>query len=151
MAMKSPFSLPSAEAKMFQLVHDSIEVAPLRESLIGPEDGAVVVFEGTVRNQSHGKRVQYLEYFAYETMARRKLEEIGKQAKEQFAVRQIGIIHRLGRLEIGECSVVIVVTSAHRAAAFQACQFAIDAIKQAVPIWKKEVYEDGEIWVEGER
>jgi len=136
---------------MFQFVREPIEIAPLRERLIGPEDGAVVVFEGIVRNQSHGKRVQYLEYSAYETMALRKLEEIGKQAKEQFAVRQIGIIHRLGRLEIGECSIVIAVTSAHRATAFQACRFVIDAIKQAVPIWKKEVYEDGEIWVEGER
>ena len=136
---------------MFQLVSEPIEVTPFRDSLAGPEDGAIAIFEGIVRNQSHGKRVRYLEYSAYETMAQRKFEEIGKHAKAQFAIRQIGIIHRLGRLEIGECSILIVATSAHRSAAFEACQFAIDAIKQAVPIWKKEVYEDGEIWVEGER
>jgi len=135
---------------MFRLVHEPIEVAPLRKKLVGMEDGAIVIFEGIVRNQSHGKLVRYLEYSAYETMALLKLEEIGNQAKELFSIRQIGIIHRLGRLEIGECSVVIMVTSPHRAAAFEACRFAIDAIKQNVPIWKKEVYEDGEIWVEGE-
>jgi molybdopterin synthase catalytic subunit len=135
---------------MFQIVREPIEVAALRDSLVGPEDGAIVIFEGTVRNQSHGRRVRYLEYSAYEAMAKRKLEEIGNQARDQFAIHRIGIIHRLGRLEIGECSVVIAVTSAHRAAAFQACQFAIDAIKQGVPIWKKEVFEDGEIWIEGE-
>jgi len=135
---------------MFRLVHEPIEVAPLRNKLVGPEDGAIAIFEGIVRNQSHGKRVRYLEYSAYATMALLKLERIGNQAKELFSIRQIGIIHRLGRLEIGECSVVIMVTSPHRAPAFEACQFAIDAIKQNVPIWKKEVYEDGEIWVEGE-
>jgi MoaE-MoaD fusion protein len=136
---------------MFHLINEPIGVTPFKNSLVCPEDGAIVIFEGIVRNQSHGKRVQYLEYSAYESMAQRKLEEIGKQAKEQFDIRQIGIIHRLGHMGIGECSVAIVVTSAHRAAAFQACQFAIDAIKQSVPIWKKEVYEDGEIWIEGER
>ena len=136
---------------MFRLVSEPIEITTLRNSLVRPEDGAIAIFEGIVRNQSHGKRVRYLEYSAYEPMAQRKLEEIGKQARERFAIRQIGIIHRLGHLQIGECSVAIVVTSAHRTAAFEACQFAIDAIKQAVPIWKKEVYEDGEIWIEGDR
>jgi MoaE-MoaD fusion protein len=134
---------------MFRLVREPIDITSLRDGLIRPEDGAVVVFEGIVRNQSRGRKVRYLEYDAYETMAQKKLEEIGTQAKLRFAVREIGIIHRLGRLQIEECSVAIVVTSAHRAVAFEACHFAIDTLKETVPIWKKEVYEDGEIWVEG--
>jgi MoaE-MoaD fusion protein len=134
---------------MFRLVREPIEVTLLRNSLARPEDGAIAVFEGIVRNQSQGKRVRYLEYYAYEAMAQKQLEEIGEQAKQQFAIREIGIIHRLGRLQHSECSVAIVVTSAHRAAAFEACRFAIDTLKKTVPIWKKEVYEDGEIWIEG--
>jgi molybdopterin synthase catalytic subunit len=150
MAMKLHFSLPSAEVEMLCLVREPIEVCLLRNSMVRPEDGAIAIFEGIVRNQSRGKHVRYLEYDAYEAMAQRKLEEIGEQARQQFAIRAIGIIHRLGRLQHGECSVAIVVTSLHRAAAFEACRFAIDSLKKNVPIWKKEVYEDGEIWIEGE-
>lgn len=135
---------------MFRLVWESIDVASLRCSLAREEDGAVVVFEGVVRNHSRGRQVRCLEYSAYEAMALRELERIGAKTKLQFAIRDIEIVHRLGRLIPGECSVAIVVVSAHRAAAFDACRFAIDAIKKTVPIWKKEFYEDGEAWVEGE-
>ena len=134
---------------MYSLVREPIEVASLRDSLVKPEDGAVAIFEGVVRNHARGKRVRFLEYHAYEPMALKMLKEVGERAKKEFAIRDIGIIHRLGHLEHGECSVAIVVTSAHRAPAFDACRFAIDILKKTVPIWKKEFYEDGAVWIEG--
>lgn len=134
---------------MFSLVRETIDVAGLRSSMAREEDGAVVVFEGVVRNQSCSRKVHHLEYSAYEAMALKELERVGAAATERFAIRDISIVHRLGRMSPGECSVAIVVVSAHRAAAFEACRFAIDTVKQAVPIWKKEYYEDGEAWIEG--
>jgi len=134
---------------MFRLVWEPISLELLRDSLLQPEDGAVAIFEGVVRNHARGKKVRYLEYHAYESMALRKLEEVGERAKKEFAIREIGIVHRLGRLEHGECSVAIVVTAAHRGPAFEACRFAIDTLKKTVPIWKKEYYEDGGVWIEG--
>src|SRR5512136_1756773 len=119
------------------------------DGLQRPEDGAVVVFEGVVRNHSQDKPVRFLEYDAYEPMALKKLEEIELRVKNEFDIRDIAIVHRLGHMEIGECSTVIVVASAHRGPAFDACRFAIDTIKKIVPIWKKEFYEDGEVWIEG--
>ncbi len=134
---------------MFILVRETIDVAGLRSSMACEEDGAVVVFEGVVRNHACSRKVRHLEYSAYEAMALKELERVGAAAKERFAIRDISIVHRLGRMLPGECSVAIVVVSAHRTAAFEACRFAIDTIKQAVPIWKKEYYEDGEAWIEG--
>lgn len=134
---------------MFQLVRDPIDIQKVAGSIHKPEDGAVVVFEGVVRNNAKGKAVRFLEYDAYEPMALRKLEEIGTLARSQFEIRDMAIVHRLGHMDIGECSTVIVVTSAHRGPAFDACRFAIDKIKEIVPIWKKEFYEDGEVWIEG--
>jgi molybdopterin synthase catalytic subunit len=134
---------------MFRLVRQPVDVSGLGDSLIREEDGAVVVFEGIVRNHSRSRKVRFLEYRAYEAMALKELEKVGASARQRFAIRDISIVHRLGRLLPGECSVAIVVVSAHRAAAFDACRFTIDAIKQTVPIWKKEFYEDGEAWVEG--
>lgn len=134
---------------MYRLVRDPIDLHALRESVSSPEDGAVVVFEGTVRNHSRGRHVRHLEYHAYENMALKMLTEVGRRAKEEYKIREIGIVHRLGLLLPGECSVAIVVCSAHRAPAFEACRFAIDTLKKIVPIWKKEVYEDGEVWIEG--
>jgi molybdopterin synthase catalytic subunit len=134
---------------MLCLVYDPIDAVALRDTLACPEDGAVVTFEGIVRNHARGKRVRYLEYQAYESMAQRKIEEVGAHAAKEFPIRDITIVHRLGHMDPGECSVVIVVSAAHRAAAFDACRHAIDAIKKIVPIWKKEFYEDGEIWIEG--
>ncbi len=132
------------------LVRDPIDVLTLRERISRPEDGAVVVFEGVVRNNARGRKVLYLEYHAYEAMALKKIAELEAQACRQFAIREINIVHRVGRLEHGECSVAILVAAAHRAPAFEACRFAIDTLKKTVPIWKKEFYEDGEVWIEGE-
>ena len=132
---------------MFRLVHEPIDIQSLTNGLRLPEDGAVVVFQGIVRNHSHGKKVCHLEYHAYESMALKKLEEIGCRTKKEFAIRDIAIVHRLGHLDPGECSVAIVVASAHRGPAFDACRLAIDTIKEIVPIWKKEVWEDGETWI----
>ena len=134
---------------MIRLVRDVIDIRKVADSLQKPEDGAVVLFEGVVRNHSQDKPVRFLEYDAYEPMALKKLEEIESRAKKEFEIRDIAIVHRLGHMDIGECSTVIVVASAHRSPAFDACRFAIDTIKKIVPIWKKEFYEDGEVWIEG--
>jgi MoaE-MoaD fusion protein len=134
---------------VFRLIREPIDIQKVTENLQKPEDGALVVFEGIVRNHSQDKAVRFLEYDAYESMALKKLEEVGSHAKSEYAIRDIAIIHRLGHMNVGECSIVIAVASAHRGPAFDACRFAIDTIKEMVPIWKKEFYEDGEIWIEG--
>lgn len=139
-----------ADDDFYRTTREPIPTHELARQLKAPEDGAVAVFEGIVRNHSRGQSTLYLEYEAYEPMAARKMEEIGREAREKFAIDRIGMIHRLGRLEIGETSVAIIVTSAHRRAAFEACQFAIDRLKQIVPIWKKEYFADGAVWSEGE-
>ena len=137
------------EVRVFLLIREPIGIKPITDSLRHPEDGALVVFEGVVRNNANEKSVRYLEYDAYESMALKKIEEVGLQAKKDFDIRDIAIVHRLGHMDIGECSIVIAVASAHRGAAFDACRFAIDTIKKVVPIWKKEFYTDGEVWIEG--
>jgi molybdopterin synthase catalytic subunit len=134
----------------YLLTRSPIPTADLVRQQKAPQDGAVVTFEGVVRNNSAGRRTLYLEYEAYEPMAVRKMEEIGEEVRREFAIDRIGMMHRLGRVEIGETSVVIIVTAAHRRAAFGACQFAIDRLKQIVPIWKKAYFEDGSVWAEGE-
>jgi molybdopterin synthase catalytic subunit len=138
-----------ARDDFFVLTRQPISTAELTRSLKSSQDGAVVVFEGIVRDHSQGRRTLYLEYEAYEPMAVQKMQEIGREAKRQFDISRIGMTHRLGRLEIGETSVVILVSSAHRRAAFAACQYAIDRLKQVVPIWKKEYFGDGAAWAEG--
>ncbi len=135
---------------IFQLIRTPIRPHDLAESLKAPEDGALVVFDGFVRNNFRGKKTLYLEYEAYEAMAYAKMREIGSQIREKFAVHRVAIVHRLGRLEIGETSVWIGVSSPHRSAAFDACRFAIDTLKRSVPIWKKEYFVGGAVWAEGE-
>ena len=132
------------------LVREPIQHAALVEHVRQPEDGAVVTFDGCVRNHSHGRRTLYLDYEAYETMALAKMREIAQQIHEEFPIHRVAIAHRLGRLEIGETSVFIAVSSAHRPAAFEACRYAIDTLKRTVPIWKKEYFEDGAVWADGE-
>lgn len=132
------------------LVRETIDLGAHRNRMTRPEDGALVIFEGVVRNNARGRKVQHLEYHAYEAMALKKLAELEETARRSFAIRDIEIVHRLGRLELGECSVLILVAAAHRDQAFQACRFAIDTLKKSVPIWKKEFYADGEVWIEGE-
>ena len=114
------------------------------------EDGAVVVFDGIVRNNTRGRRTLYLVYESYEEMALQQMQGLVQQAKQQFAIRDAAIVHRLGRLEVGDTSVLIVVASAHRAQAFDACRWIIDTLKKTVPIWKKEYFEDGAVWADGE-
>jgi len=132
------------------LVRERIRTDELARGLQRPEDGAVVVFEGVVRNNTRGRRTLYLDYEAYEAMAAQELQKLAEQACEKFAVREVQIAHRLGRLEIGETSVAIIVCSAHRGAAFEACRWTIDTLKKTVPIWKKEYFEDGAVWADGE-
>jgi molybdopterin synthase catalytic subunit len=132
------------------IVRERIDTESLVEGIKQPEDGATVVFEGIVRNHSRGRRTLYLDYEAYEEMALKQMEELAEQALSHFEVRDLALVHRLGRLEIGETSVLIVVASAHRAAAFEACRWLIDALKRTVPIWKKEHFEDGAVWADGE-
>jgi molybdopterin synthase catalytic subunit len=132
------------------ITHDRISTYSLAQQLKAPEDGAVVIFEGIVRDHSRGRRTAYLEYEAYEPMAIRKMEEIARDARQKFPIHAVAMVHRVGRLAIGETSVTIIVTSPHRGAAFEACHYAIDRLKQIVPIWKKEFFEDGGVWAEGE-
>jgi MoaE-MoaD fusion protein len=136
---------------ILQLVREPIDARALIESLKAPEDGALVAFDGFVRNNFKGERTLYLEYEAYEPMAYAKMQEIRAHMRATFAIHRLAIVHRLGRLEIGETSVLIAVTSAHRAAAFDACRYAIEALKRSVPIWKKEYFAGGAVWVEGEK
>jgi molybdopterin synthase catalytic subunit len=131
-------------------MREKIDTAAELEKIKQPEDGAAVVFEGVVRNHSRGRRTLFLEYEAYEEMARKQMELLAEQALAQFQIRDVALVHRLGRLEIGETSVLIVVASAHRAAAFEACRWLIDALKRTIPIWKKEHFEDGAVWADGE-
>jgi MoaE-MoaD fusion protein len=136
--------------KRASIVRDAIDTQEVLARIKGDEDGAAVVFEGVVRNQTRGRRTLYLYYEAYEEMALDQMEGLAEQALKQFAVRDIALVHRVGRLEIGEASVVIGVASAHRAAAFDACRWLIDTLKRTVPIWKKEYFEDGAVWADGE-
>lgn len=113
-------------------------------------DGAVVIFDGIVRNHTRGRRTLYLDYEAYEEMAIKQMNELAGQALAKFPVRHVTLVHRLGHLEIGETSVLIIVASPHRSAAFDACRWVIDTLKQTVPIWKKETFADGAVWAPGE-
>lgn len=139
-----------ADENCYRITGERISASDCARSLQASSDGAVVSFEGVVRDHSCGRKTLYLEYEAYISMAIRKMEEIGAEAKHKFDIRSVGIIHRVGRLEIGETSVAIVVTAAHRRPAFEACHFLIDRLKQVVPVWKKEYFEDGAVWAEGE-
>src|SRR5882672_1595865 len=128
---------------LYQLVREPIDMASLAQHVRAPEDGAIVTFDGFVRNQSHNRATLYLDYEAYESMAVAKMREIGAQLHEKYRIHRVAIAHRLGRLEIGETSVFIAVSAPHRAAA-------IDALKRTVPIWKKEYFADGAVWADGE-
>jgi MoaE-MoaD fusion protein len=135
---------------VIELVRKQIQTADVTARLKAPRDGAIVVFEGIVRNESGGRRTLYLEYEAYEAMALKQMGVIASVMRDQLGADSVALVHRLGRLEIGETSVLIAVTSAHRRAAFEACRYGIDTLKRTVPIWKKEYFEDGAVWAEGE-
>jgi len=132
------------------LTRERVDRDALVASLKQPGDGAVVVFDGIVRDNTRGRKTLYLDYEAYEEMALAEMQKLAREAAERFAIDRVGVVHRLGRLEIGESSIVIVVTSAHRAAAFDACRWLIDTLKRTVPVWKKEHFADGAVWTDGE-
>jgi molybdopterin synthase catalytic subunit len=132
---------------MVRLTREPIDLAALLAAAAG--DGAVCLFVGVVRNENAGRRVSHLEYEAYEDMARPLMEQIAAEAARRWPVSDVRLVHRLGRLEIGEPSVAVAVASPHRPEAFAACRYVIDALKAQVPIWKKEFYEDGAVWLEG--
>ena len=140
---------PNARRPACRLIREPIDTAALAASVSGVANGAVCTFVGQVRNVSRGKKVAYLEYEAYEPMALKMLARIAQEASEKWSVQAV-IEHRLGRIELGEPSVVVCVGSPHRAAAFEACRWCIDTLKENVPIWKKEVCPDGAFWIEGE-
>jgi len=131
-------------AGMILLVREPVDVAALQD--VASRDGALCLFLGVVRDENEGRRVLRLEYEAYEDMALPLMEEIAAEARRQFGVGEVRIVHRLGRLEIGEVSVAVAAASPHRAEAFAACRYAIDTLKARVPIWKKEFYADGAVW-----
>jgi molybdopterin synthase catalytic subunit len=150
-AMLPPVSGGSAASqKHCSLVRVPIDTQAVMNSVKHPEDGAVAVFDGIVRNNTRGRKTLYLDYEAYEEMAMKQMEELREKAIADFKVRDVRIVHRLGKLEIGETSVFIAVASAHRAAAMDACRWLIDTLKKQVPIWKKEYFEDGAVWADGE-
>lgn len=134
---------------MAELTESPIDVEALASSVAGDGDGALATFVGRVRDSNEGRRVIRLEYESYGPMARRELERLEQQARERFEINGIALVHRVGTLEIGEASVAVAVAAAHRGAAFDACRWAIDTLKRTVPIWKKEHFEGGEVWVEG--
>ena len=138
------------EGPFVRLVRERIVPHDIVPALERPEDGAIVIFDGMVRNHSRDRRTLYLEYESYEGMALPQAARTRKQACERFDVRDVAIVHRLGRLEIGESSVLIAVFSAHRAPAFDACRWLIDTLKRTVPIWKKEHFVDGAVWADGD-
>lgn len=138
-------------ASRIELTRAPIAAEEIVAGLKAPADGAVVVFDGIVRDHSGGQRTLYLDYEAYEPMARRKMEEIAAELRARWTVDRVALVHRLGRLQIGETSVLIAVSAAHRADAFEACRHAIEQLKRTVPIWKKEYFADGAVWVEGVR
>jgi MoaE-MoaD fusion protein len=133
-----------------ELVWEPISTEVLVAEIKRGEDGAVVVFDGIVRNNTRGRRTRFLNYEAYEDMALRLMHELAAEAITKFGVRAVTLVHRLGRLEVSETSVLIVVASAHRGQAFDACRWIIDTLKKKVPIWKKEHFEDGAVWADGE-
>ncbi len=132
-----------------RITNEPIETQELVDAVQTPADGAVCVFYGVVREDSRNKKVRYLEYDAYPEMAEKKMREILDEVRQKWPEQRAAIVHRIGTLGIGEASVVIAVGSPHRGESFEACRYVIDRVKQEVPIWKKEVFTDGEAWVEG--
>ena len=144
---ETPLPLISPHAR---IVTGPVNPVAILTALKRPEDGAVAIFDGIVRSNSRGRRALHLEYSAYDRMALRQMELLAQQALARFEIRDVRIVHRLGLLQIGETSVYIAVAAGHRAASFDACRWLIDTLKTTVPIWKKEYFEDGAVWADGE-
>ncbi len=146
--MANPLS--NMKTDFFEITTEPIDIGTIARRVVPPECGATVTLDGYVRQYTNGRETLYLEYEGYEPMALKEMQKLIEQAKAEFEVSNIGIVHRLGRLEIGETSVVISVAAPHRKAAFAACEWLIRELKRTVPIWKKEVYTGGEEWVDGD-
>ncbi|MFN8496570.1 MAG: molybdenum cofactor biosynthesis protein MoaE [Anaerolineae bacterium] len=134
---------------MFLITDEPLKAADVEEAVARPDAGAIVTFQGVVRDNNLGKQVSYLVYEAYPPMAEKVMAQIGDEIAARWPGAQTAIAHRVGKLEIGEASVIIAVSTGHRADAFDACHYAIDRLKAIVPVWKKEVWEGGEYWIEG--
>lgn len=133
-----------------ELTQDPIDGQRITEALKSGADGAVCVFDGVVRNNTHGRQTLFLDYSAYEEMALAQMRVLTQEAIAKFGVRDVALVHRLGKIEVGETSIFIAVASAHRGAAFDACRWVIDTLKRTVPIWKKEYFVDGAVWADGD-
>ncbi len=133
-----------------QILDEVLPTAEVMEQIKAGSDGAVCVFDGIVRNNTRGRQTLYLDYEAFREMAQTQMERLAEEAMTRFGVREVALLHRLGRLQVGETSVLIAVASAHRGAAFEACRWLIDTLKKQVPIWKKETFVDGAVWADGE-
>ncbi len=149
LAMLPPVS-GGSENPFFSLTRDRIDAAALARQVLQGEDGALVTFEGVTRNNTKGRATRYLEYECYEPMALKTMAEIGAEIERSFAITRIAMMHRLGRVDIGETSVVVIATAPHRRPAFEAALEGINRLKRLVPVWKKEYFADGEVWVDGE-
>jgi molybdopterin synthase catalytic subunit len=137
-------------ASCIEIVDAAIDAEAIVREIKAGSDGAVCVFDGIVRDNTRGRKTLYLDYEAYREMALAQMRKLADEAVAKFGVRDVAMVHRLGRLEVGESSVLIVVASAHRAAAFEACRWLIDTMKKTVPIWKRETFADGAVWADGE-
>ncbi len=133
----------------YEIVQDILDARKLTQSVASEKDGAVVTFAGIVRGNNRGKKVLFLEYEAYPDMAAKMMKRIGDEIQKTWGLTSVAMQHRVGRLNVGETSIVIVVSAPHRDDAFAACQYAINRFKRIVPVWKKEIFEDGQLWVEG--
>ena len=133
---------------MIEITSEPLDPEAITARVRSDDNGAVVTFLGTTRDRTGDRKVLYLEYEAYRPMADKVLTEVVREMRERWAVQDVAIAHRLGRLEVGDVSLVVAVAAPHRKAAFAACQYSVDRIKQTVPIWKKEYFEGGEVWVE---
>ena len=135
---------------LIEIVENTIDAEAIVSRMKDGSDGAVCVFDGIVRDNTRGRPTLYLDYEAYREMALEQMRRLAGEAVEKFGVRDVAVVHRLGRLAVGETSVLIVAASAHRAAAFDACRWLIDTLKRTVPIWKRETFADGAVWADGE-
>lgn len=135
---------------LVEIVDKPIAADAIVAGMKAGSDGAVCVFDGIVRDNTRGRKTLYLDYEAYRDMALQQMQRLAHESLSKFGVRDVAIVHRLGRLQVGETSVLIAVASAHRAAAFDSCRWLIDTLKRTVPIWKKETFADGAVWADGE-
>ncbi len=139
------------QTDFYELTTEPLNVGEIARRIVPEECGAIVTLDGFVRRFTKGRETLYLEYEAYKPMALKEMEKLGAAAREHFDIAHVGIVHRLGKLEIGETSVVISVAAPHRRAAFEACEWLIKELKRTVPIWKKEIYRGGETWIAGDQ